>query len=204
MHVLMCTYTIEVIVGGLRIAESNTLQSEVPCVAQGQRNRNKFTVFAKSNIPQMCNHTFTVKRQFCHQLKKKSHTNQTDSNPVIKMAQVPQISRNPVEVLTNKSLIEEPFLFRYWTTGLLGSMTFLGVCVANWYIKRPMFSGIQQHILLTSGATIFGYYYQKHRDEYLAERDAILRHYISLHREDFPDFESTKIGMIFEPWIPVR
>lgn len=31
-----------------------------------------------------------------------------------------------------------------------------------------------------------GKFLEKNRAEYLAERDAVLRHYIEIHREDFP------------------
>lgn len=59
------------------------------------------------------------------------------------MAQVPQISTDPLEVLTNRNLIEEPFINQFWGPGLLGGLSFLGVCMSNWFTRRPMLVGMQ-------------------------------------------------------------
>jgi len=68
------------------------------------------------------------------------------------------------------------------------------------------------------GKTVDGW-----RDDYLAERDAVLRHYIELHPEDFPDpgklpsimINSLNINstlfvvrqtyaQVMMPWVPIR
>lgn len=41
-------------------------------------------------------------------------------------------------------------------------------------------------MLLTAGFIGILTYVQKQRDSYLAEKDAVYRHYIELHPEDFP------------------
>lgn len=49
-----------------------------------------------------------------------------------------------------------------------------------------MLLGIQKHLLYTGIAALFGKSVDGWRNTYLAERDAVLRHYIELHPEDFP------------------
>lgn len=49
-----------------------------------------------------------------------------------------------------------------------------------------MFVGVQKHVLFTGIGALFGRTADSWRNEYLAERDAVLRHYIELHPEDFP------------------
>lgn len=46
--------------------------------------------------------------------------------------------------------------------------------------------GIQKHFLYAGLAAIGAKYADNYRNEYYAERDAVYRHYISLHPEDFP------------------
>lgn len=53
-------------------------------------------------------------------------------------------------------------------------------------INIHIFLGIQKHLLYTGVAALFGKTADGWRNTYLAERDAILRHYIELHPEDFP------------------
>lgn len=50
-----------------------------------------------------------------------------------------------------------------------------------------LISGIQKHILLTAGLVTAFTYAQKHRDNYFAEKDAILRHYLELHPDEFEE-----------------
>ncbi|CAH0702541.1 unnamed protein product [Spodoptera exigua] len=95
-------------------------------------------------------------------------------------------------------------LTRFWPE-VLG--TFFGVGVGtfiNFQTRRPPFSGIQKHIFLTAGLVAAFTYLQKHRDSYFAEKDAILRHYLELHPEEFQEPPRKKIADIFEPWVPVR
>ena len=120
------------------------------------------------------------------------------------MAQVPLVSNDPIEVLTNKGLIEEPFVNKYWGVGLPAALGFFGVCLSNWQARRPMLSGIQRHVLVTLGAAAIGKFVDDYRNDYLAERDAILRDYIRLHRDEFPDFQRKKYSAVLEPWIPIR
>ncbi|XP_047018870.1 NADH dehydrogenase [ubiquinone] 1 subunit C2 [Helicoverpa zea] len=99
---------------------------------------------------------------------------------------------------------EVPALNKVWPE-VLGA-TF-GVCMGvflNHQTRRPAFSGIQKHILLTAGFIGLFTFAQKTRNSYLAEKDAVYKHYISLHPEDFPEPPRKKIADIIEPWVPVR
>jgi hypothetical protein len=47
-------------------------------------------------------------------------------------------------------------------------------------------TGIQKHVVGVAGWVAILTYIQKKRNEYLEEKDAVLRHYIELHPEEFP------------------
>lgn len=49
-----------------------------------------------------------------------------------------------------------------------------------------MLTGIHKHVIGVIGWTSALTFVQKKRDAYLAEKDAVLRHYVELHKEDFP------------------
>ncbi|KAK9731829.1 NADH-ubiquinone oxidoreductase subunit b14.5b [Popillia japonica] len=120
------------------------------------------------------------------------------------MATGPTIPTDPIELLTNDLSREEPFLNKHWSAGLCGFVTFGAVCFGNWSAKKPLLSGIHQHALFTSAAVYIGHIIENYRRDYLAERDAVLRHYIQLHSDEFPIPERKKFGEILEPWIPIR
>lgn len=65
-------------------------------------------------------------------------------------------------------------------------------------------SGIQKHLIATSLGAVGGQWIEERRLNYLAEKDAVLRHYIELHPEDFPVPERKKYADVIEPWIPIR
>lgn len=47
-------------------------------------------------------------------------------------------------------------------------------------------TGIQKHIIHAAVGAAAGRYIDTHADDYVSEKDAVLRHYIQLHPEDFP------------------
>ncbi|XP_075974964.1 NADH dehydrogenase (ubiquinone) B14.5 B subunit [Anticarsia gemmatalis] len=99
---------------------------------------------------------------------------------------------------------ETPALNKFWPEFIGISLGVAGATFVNFQTRRPPFSGIQKHIIAAGGLTGILTMVQKKRDEYLAEKDAVLRHYVELHPEDFPTPERKKIGDILEPWVPVR
>ncbi|XP_028168904.1 NADH dehydrogenase [ubiquinone] 1 subunit C2 [Ostrinia nubilalis] len=99
---------------------------------------------------------------------------------------------------------QKPFLNKFWPE-IIGVAFGIGSAAAvNFGTRRPIFSGIQKHIIGVAGWVAVLSYVQKKRDAYLAEKDAVLRHYVELHPEDFAVPERKKIGDILEPWIPIR
>ncbi|GAB0094913.1 NADH dehydrogenase [Sergentomyia squamirostris] len=111
---------------------------------------------------------------------------------------------SPLELLQFNEDRERPWLSNKWGIVLGATMGFGLACWANFLRRRPVFSGAQQHIAYpVIGATLF-HFIDGYRDKYLAERDAVLRHYIELHPEDFPTPERKKYSEVFERWIPVR
>lgn len=72
----------------------------------------------------------------------------------------------------------------------IGFPAFIGVasmCFYNYTTRRPNFSGIQKHILAASIGGVAGEGIRRYYMYASRERDAMLRHYIMLHPEDFPE-----------------
>ncbi|KAJ6650130.1 NADH dehydrogenase [ubiquinone] 1 subunit C2 [Pseudolycoriella hygida] len=87
---------------------------------------------------------------------------------------------------------------------ITGGLGFGLACFLNFATRRPLFSGIQKHILYAGIGAVGGKVAEGWRSEFFAERDAMIRHYISLHPEDFPMPERKKYADILEEWVPVR
>uniref|UniRef100_A0A161N1C1 NADH dehydrogenase [ubiquinone] 1 subunit C2 n=1 Tax=Triatoma infestans TaxID=30076 RepID=A0A161N1C1_TRIIF len=83
----------------------------------------------------------------------------------------------------------------------LGVTAVYGARVAT---RRPRLSGIQHYVIAALAGALFGKYGQDRYNEYNMDRDAILRHYVELHPEDFPMPERKKVGEIFSSWTPIR
>ncbi|XP_059488134.1 NADH dehydrogenase [ubiquinone] 1 subunit C2 [Neocloeon triangulifer] len=94
----------------------------------------------------------------------------------------------------------------YKTWGVVAG-TVLGIASAvwmNWASYKPAYSGAPRSLLIIAAFGGAGKYLQDYRDRKLAERDAILRHYITLHPEDFELPPRVKYADVFQKWIPVR
>ncbi|ENN71052.1 hypothetical protein HUJ04_009699 [Dendroctonus ponderosae] len=115
----------------------------------------------------------------------------------------PKLVKTTLELL-NSPGIEPGVLHVLYTPIVGGLLGFVSVILANWAGKKPLMSGIQKHIVGLSAGVGIGVLVDKYRNEHLAKRDAIFRHYIELHPEDFPPYERVKIGDVFEPWRPIR
>ncbi|XP_054724813.1 NADH dehydrogenase [ubiquinone] 1 subunit C2-like [Uloborus diversus] len=84
--------------------------------------------------------------------------------------------------------------------GLMGAGT---PVVHNYYLRRPYYSGIHRHIVLGIIGIYCGYYMDEFFKRKFAERDAVIKHYIELHPEDFVD-KRRKFKEIFDEWYPQR
>ncbi|XP_022218993.2 NADH dehydrogenase [ubiquinone] 1 subunit C2 [Drosophila obscura] len=111
---------------------------------------------------------------------------------------------DPLELLTNKGTRESSFLSPIWNPFACTLAGFGLAIFVNWGFRRPVLSGIQKHIAFAAIGGGAGYYFDQKRNEYLAKRDAVLRHYIELHPEDFPVKDRKKYGDVLESWVPVR
>lgn len=90
--------------------------------------------------------------------------------------------------------------------------------------KKSAFLGIQKHIAASIAGGFIGVTVDGWRESHMAERDAVLRRYVELHPEDFPDeskclknsrsdkncklfnciLERKKYGELLMEWVPVR
>ncbi|CAL1263754.1 unnamed protein product [Larinioides sclopetarius] len=86
------------------------------------------------------------------------------------------------------------------TFAILGGGTF---AVSNYVVRRPFYSGIQRHIIASAVGFAFGHYLEQYLMNRFAYRDAVIKHYIELHPEDFVE-NKKKYKEIFEEWYPIR
>ncbi|CAB3362603.1 Hypothetical predicted protein [Cloeon dipterum] len=80
----------------------------------------------------------------------------------------------------------------------------IGALWYNWANRRPTLSGLPRSLIIVASLAGAGRLLQDYRDKRLAQRDAVLRHYISLHPEDFELPPRVKYSEVFGSWIPVR
>ncbi|CAG9854220.1 unnamed protein product [Phyllotreta striolata] len=119
------------------------------------------------------------------------------------MATGPKPATTPLELLSGP-LPEQPLLSKYYLPIAGGLMGFIAVVGANYITRRPMFSGIQRHVAGAAAMAGITYIVDNYRNDYYAEKDAVLRHYIQLHPEDFPPFDRKQYKDVLEPWTPIR
>jgi len=81
---------------------------------------------------------------------------------------------------------------------------FGSVFIFNLFAKKPMFAGIQRHFGMGAAGWLSGMGVQRWLDSNMSETDAVLKHYIMLHPEDFPVPERKRFGELLEPWNPIR
>ncbi|XP_050299449.1 NADH dehydrogenase [ubiquinone] 1 subunit C2 [Anthonomus grandis grandis] len=115
----------------------------------------------------------------------------------------PKIAETPLELLSTPG-IEPGLINKYYAPVVTATIFFGAVIIGNYASRRPVMSGIQKHILATAAGAAAGFYAEDYRSKKLADRDAVLRHYVELHPEDFPPYERKKYRDVFEKWIPIR
>ncbi|KAF7281228.1 NADH dehydrogenase (ubiquinone) B14.5 B subunit [Rhynchophorus ferrugineus] len=116
----------------------------------------------------------------------------------------PQVARSPLELLNNQAAAEPPLLVKHAGPVIFSVVGFIAAAGANWATRRPLLSGVHRYVLIVGGSMAAGIYVEKKRAEHLATRDAMFRHYIELHPEDFPPYERKQFKDLFQEWIPIR
>ncbi|CAG9809875.1 unnamed protein product [Chironomus riparius] len=109
-----------------------------------------------------------------------------------------------LDLLNKDYEIQKPLSNDLYNPILLGVAGFASIAFSNFIMRRPLMSGIQRHVAVGTAGVFFGCWVNKKRDEHYAERDAVLRHYVELHPEDFPDPDKKKFGEILMRWNPIR
>ncbi|XP_013780916.1 NADH dehydrogenase [ubiquinone] 1 subunit C2-like [Limulus polyphemus] len=98
----------------------------------------------------------------------------------------------------------ESVFARYFYPVAFAGVGVATVVITNIVSRRPAISGIQKHIISLGTGAVLGEMFYNRQKRITAERDAVIRHYIQLHPEDFPELEPKKYKEIFEPWLPIR
>ncbi|KAK2585969.1 hypothetical protein KPH14_010546 [Odynerus spinipes] len=81
---------------------------------------------------------------------------------------------------------------------------FVASCWRNKSLRRPMLAGIHVHIISSLLGFVGAYSCKEVYENHFARRDQMLRHYVTLHPEDFPPPERKKWSEVFDPWYPIR
>ncbi|GIY46492.1 NADH dehydrogenase 1 subunit C2 [Caerostris darwini] len=98
---------------------------------------------------------------------------------------------------------KESLYSKYFFPIGLGLTAGLSPAVSNYYLRRPLYAGIHRHLFGFIVGFVAGQYVEKYTQNRFAERDAVIKHYIELHPEDFVE-NKRKYKEIFEEWYPVR
>uniref|UniRef100_A0A1B6MH80 NADH dehydrogenase [ubiquinone] 1 subunit C2 n=1 Tax=Graphocephala atropunctata TaxID=36148 RepID=A0A1B6MH80_9HEMI len=119
-------------------------------------------------------------------------------------AVVQSVPEDPRVLFSPDNYAEPSFLgdkIPQFTGGLTG---FLGTIAHNYSQRRPLFTAFPVIVGCTALGIACGVWWQQRSDRYWAERDAIYRHYIELHPEDFPAKERILVADMLKPWVPIR
>ncbi|XP_034937465.1 NADH dehydrogenase [ubiquinone] 1 subunit C2 [Chelonus insularis] len=109
-----------------------------------------------------------------------------------------------LKLLEREPDLEENIVTKYFHVGLCTLTGASAPALANYLYKRPLSAGIQNIIIFGIVGGLVGAYLKAREVDILATRDAKMRHYITLHPEDFPPPERKKYADLFLPWDPVR
>ncbi|XP_039950847.1 NADH dehydrogenase [ubiquinone] 1 subunit C2 [Bactrocera neohumeralis] len=111
---------------------------------------------------------------------------------------------DPIKLLTDKGERQPAFMNSIFNPVVCSVLGFGCAIFLNFGLRKPPFSGIQNHVAFAAIGGGLGLYFDNKRNEHLAKRDAVLRHYIELHPDDFPVKERKKYADVLEAWVPIR
>ena len=122
------------------------------------------------------------------------------------MAHVDFPINNHLERLDYDEIRERPSLFGdLWCPALGGFIGGHMLPLYNVGRGKPLLTGIWRLGLLIPGGVMAGLWYRDYHKEQSRKKWAMIRHYIELHPEDFPDYPPRiKIGETLAPWYPRR
>lgn len=100
-------------------------------------------------------------------------------------------------------LQKESVFSKYFYPVTFAAMAGLSPALNNYVYKMPLHAGIHRHVALGIAGFMFGVYIDRYLERKWVHRDAVIKHYIELHPEDFVE-EKRKYKEIFEEWYPAR
>ncbi|KAI1287434.1 hypothetical protein HDE_10085 [Halotydeus destructor] len=80
----------------------------------------------------------------------------------------------------------------------------IGVAGQNYYTKKPVISQLWKYAVFCGLGAYFGHSVFNYNAKVANRNDAIYRHYLETHYDDFPVVERMKYKDIFKGWIPIR
>ena len=111
---------------------------------------------------------------------------------------------DPLEQLTNKDDRQPSWLNDKWNPMICTLMGTASSLYLNYGTRKPLMSGVQRHVAFGAIGLALGIYFENMLREHSAKRDAVLRHYVELHPDDFPAKPRTKYADVLEHWVPIR
>lgn len=98
---------------------------------------------------------------------------------------------------------KESLISKYFYPVTFAITAGLSPTINNYVYRKPLYAGIHRHIAFTIAGFMLGLYTERYLEKKWAHRDAVIKHYIELHPEDFVE-EKRKYKEVFEEWYPAR
>jgi NADH dehydrogenase (ubiquinone) 1 subunit C2 len=95
-------------------------------------------------------------------------------------------------------------LSHWWLPMAMPTLGVVASLYSNSANKIPYRAKMHKHIIFGVCGLALGLYTRKIKAEWLAEKDVLYYHYMTLHPEDFPPPEKIKFRDYLSTWTPVR
>merc|ERR1719309_1564643 len=100
---------------------------------------------------------------------------------------------NPADYFSPDAPIPNPGVLRNaWYPTVLTAAGIGAACFINFYNRKPLFSGVQQHAIGAGIGMISGISAERWLQRRAAHKDAVIYQYIVSHPDDFPPIERKK------------
>jgi len=92
----------------------------------------------------------------------------------------------------------------WWLPMVMPVMAVVSSLYSNGANKIPYRAKMHKHVIVGACGLAIGLYLRKVKAEWLAEKDVLYYHYMTLHPEDFQPQEKIKFRDYLTSWHPIR
>ncbi|XP_058792351.1 NADH dehydrogenase [ubiquinone] 1 subunit C2 [Phymastichus coffea] len=109
-----------------------------------------------------------------------------------------------LDILTPDPNYEPNFFSKWFHWIVIPGTVVSGVAYVNYFQRRPIYAGLRRYAIALVAGLVGAKVLEDAKWHREAERDAVLRHYVKLHPEDFPPPKKETYNDVFWEWVPVR